>query len=147
MSEGKNKGGQPPKYKSVKELQSAIDDYFNNPPTVDMVVGGVLEKIPTITITGLALHLGFESRQSFYDYKKIGRYSYTMKRARMRIENAYEQKLHFNNVTGPIFALKNLGWTDKPEADKNQVEAQPLNISFNVAEPVGEIKVTNGSKP
>jgi hypothetical protein len=82
-----------------------------------------------ITITGLALYLGFESRQSFYDYEKRDGYSYIIKRARMRVENAYEHRLDSKNPTGPIFALKNMGWSDKQ--DITQSIEHSGNIGFN----------------
>ena len=86
-----------------EKMQEAIDDYFEN--------------YQPVTITGLALHLGFESRQSFYDYEKREAFSYTIKRARLRIETYYEGKLVANNAAGPIFALKNMGWKDKTETE------------------------------
>lgn len=88
------------KYKTDKELQAAIEDYFASNPERP-------------TITGLALHLGFVDRQSIYDYEKSGEHSCTIKRARLRVENAYEQRLFENANTGAIFALKNFGWKDK----------------------------------
>lgn len=71
------------------------------------------------TITGLALFLGFESRQSVYDYEKNGEFSYIIKNARLRVEHGYEKSLKSDKPTGAIFALKNMGWTDKMELDNN----------------------------
>jgi len=99
--------GRPPLFDSEEKLQIAINEYFNALGTDQP------------TITGLALYLGFESRQSFYDYEKEIEFSYTIKRARLRIESNYEQSLFSRNPTGPIFALKNLGWKDKTETDVN----------------------------
>ena len=99
--------GKPPKYKNSTELQKAIDNYFLH----------TQEQEEPLTITGLAFHLGFESRQSIYDYEKNGDYSYTIKRARLRIENFAEKKLFGIAPTGAIFALKNFGWRDKQEID------------------------------
>ena len=101
------KVGQPPKYKSSEEMQEIIEEYFEISKN---------DKEP-LTITGLALHLGFESRQSIYDYEKNGEYSYTIKRARLKIENFAEKKLFGISPTGAIFALKNFGWRDKQEID------------------------------
>ena len=105
MADEKDIGGRPPLFDSEEKLQLAIDEYFTN-----------LDKEEP-TITGLALYLGFESRQSFYDYEKIDKFSYTIKRARLRIESNYEQWLFSRNPTGSIFALKNLGWKDKTETE------------------------------
>lgn len=113
--------GRPPMYKSVDELQKAISDYFENPPTKEVVIGKgenqQVVNIPVLTITGLAYHLGFESRQSFYAYEDKPEFSYTIKRARLFIENDYEKQLQIGNTTGAIFALKNFGWSDKQEVE------------------------------
>ena len=72
--------GQPAKYKSAEELEDKIKEYFDS-----------LEKETDITITGLVLYLGFCDRSSFYDYEKREEFSYTIKKARSRIENSYEK--------------------------------------------------------
>lgn len=100
------KVGRPLKFETAEEMAKMANDYFQNIPEGE-----------PLTITGLALHLGFESRQSFYDYEERGEFSYTIKRARMRVENAYEKNLHSQNSTGSIFALKNFGWVDKTNLD------------------------------
>jgi hypothetical protein len=122
-----NEGGRPPFYSSAEELQLKIDEYFKNcPDQKEISVGLGRVAIPVFTITGLAYHLGFESRQSFYDYEDNIVFSYVIKRARMRIEMVYEQNLHFNNATGSIFALKNMNWHDKTEVDQNVKFAEPV---------------------
>jgi hypothetical protein len=108
--------GRPAHFTSVEELQQKIDEYFDLFPKEQQ------------TITGLALFLGFESRQSFYDYEKVDQYSYIIKRARLSIEHAYELKLSGGNCTGAIFALKNMGWMDKSE-QKIQHEGG-VNLNF-----------------
>lgn len=111
--------GRPALFKSPDELDELISNYFED------------EKKPTIT--GLCLFLGFESRQSFYAYENKPEFSYTIKKARTRIENTYEKMLHTNNVTGAIFALKNFGWLDKTEVEHsggvtiNLVRKEPEN--------------------
>lgn len=117
-----NLGGRPPHYETVEDLILAINDYFNNGVKKRHVIIGkapnqeVIElEVPTIT--GLALHLGFESRQSFYDYEKRDGFSYTIKKARLFIEKEYEEQLQVGNTTGAIFALKNMGWIDKTQSD------------------------------
>jgi hypothetical protein len=115
MSGEKHAGGQPPKYKTSEEIQEKIDAYF----VTEEVDGS------PFTITGLALFLGFESRQSIYDYEKHGEYSYTIKRARLRIENFAEKKLFTSTPAGAIFALKNFGWKDKQEIDLNHGVKEP----------------------
>lgn len=98
--------GRPLLYDNEEELRTNIEKYFTENDTKS-------------TITGLAYFLGFESRQSFYDYGERGQFSYIIKRARLFIESCYESKLSGNNPTGPIFFLKNMGWKDKTEQDLN----------------------------
>lgn len=84
-----------------EEFEKAADSYFET------------ELEPTWT--GLAIHLGFESRQSLEDYKKKDGFSYPIKKSLLKIENKYEKAIYSKNPAGPIFALKNFGWKDKQE--------------------------------
>jgi hypothetical protein len=100
--------GKPPVISSPEQFQELTNEYFD-----------LCDKNgENYTITGLAIHLGFESRQSFYDYGKKSEYSYIIKSALVRVENAYEQRMHGNNPTGSIFVLKNMGWSDKSEVEQ-----------------------------
>lgn len=101
--------GRPAKYETPEQLEDALTAYFQKCEA---------DKTP-LTITGVALALGFESRQSFYDYEEREGFSYIVKRARLRVENGYEVTLRSASVTGSIFALKNMGWKDKSEVDNN----------------------------
>ena len=115
-----SKLGRPAMYDSAEELAAKIDEYFNGGcRTKTVLVGKEKEpvEIPVPTITGLAIFLGFESRQSFYDYEQKPDFTYIIKRARLFIEREYEEQLASGNVTGAIFALKNFGWRDKSEID------------------------------
>ena len=105
-------------YKSAEELQKKIDEYFNKFDEEKLLY-------TRPTITGLALHLGFCSRQSLYDYGKIEKFSYIIRRARTCIETVYENNLHFNNPTGSIFALKNMGWN----AEAVQQTPPPMELA------------------
>lgn len=118
--ENKDLGGRPPMFETPEQLQDAIDDYFQNGITKRKVVVGKgdnqrIEEVEVPTITGLCYHIGFESRQSFYDYEKKDGFTYTVKRARLFIEQEYEEQLNVGNTIGAIFALKNMGWKDKTE--------------------------------
>jgi hypothetical protein len=117
-----NKGGRPAFFDSAEELQLKINEYFKDPPDKRKVVSDGNEfELPIFTVCGLAYFLGFESRQSLYAYEQKLEFSYVIKRARLRIEQMYEQNLQFNNAAGSIFALKNMGWQDKTEVQQNQV--------------------------
>ena len=135
------------KFKTKKKLQAAIDEYFDTGATVRTVVTGVVPYQKTIeiqvtTITGLAFFLGFASRQSLYDYEKDGRFSYIIKRARLKIEQNYEEMLQVGSgqAAGQIFALKNMGWTDKTEIAHGGVKGgAPIMINLgNGIEPERE---------
>ncbi len=86
-----------------------------------------------VTFTGMAIHLGFASRRSFYDYEKTEGFSHSVKRARLLVEAEYESRLHGPNVAGAIFALKNHGWSDKPqhnvEEDREWVIVMPEKLT------------------
>jgi len=115
--------GRPPKYKSKKDLQVKIDEYF-------VKVKEENETHPTIT--GLVLHCGYADRKSFYDLENQTEFSHTVKVARTRIEEVYESHL-MKPGAGPIFALKNFGWRDVQETKisgemtTNTVDLSKLN--------------------
>lgn len=117
-----NKGGAPPLYSSPEDLGAAIRLYFEEDHKTRIIIIGKPPnqkkvELPVFTVTGLAIYLGFESRQSLYDYGKKDEYSYIIKRAKLFIEEEYEEQLQHGNTTGAIFALKNMGWADKQEID------------------------------
>ncbi len=95
------------KYLTPEEMLEAIDVY--------------LAEEEDYTITGLALALGFESRQSIYDYEKREDFSYIIKRAKLYVENGYEKGLKTQYSSGSIFALKNMGWSDKSAEEVTNV--------------------------
>jgi len=109
--------GRPPKYNTVEELQEKIDEYFDLIKVPEDEKDITVHNDNTPTITGLVLYLGFCDRASFYDYEKIDEFSHTIKRARLKVENWYEKCVLVGKATGPIFALKNLGWADKKEIE------------------------------
>jgi len=87
-----------------EELGTLIEEYFLTNPDKP-------------TVTGLAHFLGFESRQSMYDYKEREESSYTIKRAILKIESLHEKNLYGNTPSGSIFWLKNRDWVDKSNID------------------------------
>lgn len=122
--------GRPLKYKTAEELEIYIETYFEGckPEIMKDSEGKALVDTkgnPVIvfnppTLTGLALHLGFESRQSIYDYEnRKDKFSYTIKKARLRCENWTEKALLSGNVApaAGIFVLKNYGWKDEKGLD------------------------------
>lgn len=105
------KMGRPLKFKSAKQLQEKIDEYFKYCDENDK----------PYTITGLALHLDcsrdilcyMTDQQDFFD---------TIQRAKERILLHNEENLTRGkyNVTFGIFSLKNnFGWTEKQDINVN----------------------------
>jgi hypothetical protein len=125
-------GGRPPLFESPELLQEMIDEYFTTGMEYrTFIVGSGLNKqsvtVQVPTISGLCYFLGFESRQSFYDYEKKSGFTYTIKKARLKIERCYEEQLQYGNSTGAIFALKNMDWHDKSEFD-HTTGGEKINI-------------------
>jgi DNA-packaging protein gp3 len=102
--------GRPLKYETPADLLAVVEKYFEETPQEQM------------SITGLALVVG--SKQLIQDYEKRDGYSGIIKRAKLVVENAYEQSLREHGRTGDIFALKNFGWTDRHEL--TGADGQPL---------------------
>ena len=106
MTAKKKRRGRPlgtTKFKTPKELQEAVDKYFDT------------EKQPTLA--GLAYHIGID-RQTLYNYKNRDNFFDIIKKATDKVASVYEGRLIYNNnSTGVIFALKNMGWTDRHELE------------------------------
>jgi hypothetical protein len=99
--------GRPMKFKTVKELKDKCDAFFAR----------MDKKNLPYTITGLALALQ-TSRETLCDYQEKDDYSDTIKEAKLKCQNYAEQRLYMGGqAAGPIFALKNFGWSDKQEID------------------------------
>lgn len=95
--------GRPRKISSPEEFDRLVDEYLD-----------ICEREEKpVTWTGIALHLGFTSRHALDEYKNYPGFSASVKRAKLIVENAYEQRMYSHNPTGAIFVLKNMGWTDK----------------------------------
>lgn len=105
MSELVNKGGRPRLYSSPEEFDAKVDEYYHH----------CREAGEPITWTGLALYLGFSSRRAIDEYEKYEGFSHSVKRAKLLVEWAYEKRVLGNNAAGPIFVLKNMGWSDKQD--------------------------------
>jgi hypothetical protein len=95
-----NHGGRPAAYETAEQLEKEVIAYFNHCDKNNM----------KLTVTGLTLFLGFSSRSSLDDYiAKDQEFAYILKRAKLAVENGYES----SGQTIDIFALKNMGWSDK----------------------------------
>ena len=123
--------GRPPKYKSVEEIEQKIEAYFKScegEPLKDRDGTVLTDKYgaPIIvgrkppTITGLALALGFSTRQSLLNYQGKKEFVDTITRAKSFVEKYAEERLFDREgVQGAKFSLVNnfKGWSEKPEYD------------------------------
>jgi len=119
MEEISRSVGRPPKWNTPEELQKEIDAYFKK----------CEEEEEPLTITGLALALD-TYRDVLMDYQNKDEFSNTVKRAKQRIEHAYEKRLIANGRAGDIFALKNFGWKDKQEIEAD-VGITNINVKLD----------------
>lgn len=124
--------GRPPKYKCVGEIEEKIDAYFREcegRPLLDEAGNVLTDKYgaPIIvnrhppTITGLALALGFTTRQGLLNYQAKREFVDTITRAKSLIESYAEERLFDRDgVQGARFSLTNnfKGWREKPADDE-----------------------------
>lgn len=85
-----------------------------------------------VLFTGLVMALGLSDKQAFARYAAREDFAAVAGRARLRIEERYEQILQASGASGAVFALKNFDWTDKPaHPEGNAVPRQAIRIPDN----------------
>jgi hypothetical protein len=109
-------------FASARQLSKLITQYFE--PTED-------ENDEPPTLAGLAYFLGFTSRQEYESFEAKGKYSALLKRARLRIEAAYEKKLHFHSSSGAVFALRTMARNDLADYKSQDKEADGV-LQFEI---------------
>lgn len=123
----------PLNYKSVAELEAAINRYFKScegepllddegTPFTDKCGNAILKSCKPPTVTGLALALGFTSRQALLNYQSKKEFVDTVTRAKSRVEEYAESRLFDKDgAQGAKFSLSNnfKGWTEKQEIGLN----------------------------
>lgn len=139
------RGGRPPMYKNKKEIQEKIDKYFedckgtpllNEDGTVATNKYGepILVGIKPLTITGLALALGFTSRQALLNYQGKDEFVDTITRAKARVEEYAEARLFDKEGSnGAKFSLANNfeGWKEKQQIEANVDTDLTINIELS----------------
>lgn len=98
-------GGRPRLIKTPADFDALADAYFAECKANERPV----------LVTGLALALGLSSRQALDVYADRPEFCDCVRRAKLRVEAAYEERLHGTTPTGAIFALKNMQWSDRQE--------------------------------
>lgn len=111
--------GMTPMYTSVEEIESKIEQYFEDCkgyPLTDEKGKQVFNKfgspifidVHPPTITGLALALGFTSRQALLNYQAKPKFVDTITRAKARVEQYAEERLFDRDGSnGAQFSLRN----------------------------------------
>ncbi len=137
-----------PKYSSAAKMQRVIDDYFadcEGRPLTDENGCAVTDKngMPVVvgahppTVTGLALALGFKTRQSLLNYQARSKaFDDIITAAKSRCEEYAERRLYDRDgVNGAKFSLANnfKGWNSRQ--DDNNSEA--LHKLDEVLEKIG----------
>lgn len=122
----------PLRYKTVAELQAAIDKYFEDcegKPLLDIEGNTVFDKWGNVvmvgvkppTVTGLALALGFTSRQALLNYQAKKQFVDTITRAKSRCEEYAESRLYDKDgANGAKFSLEhNFKWGKDEKGSEN----------------------------
>ena len=133
------------KFQTPEAMQAAIDAYFKEceghpllddegVPYTDRNGNPFIVDRKPLTVTGLALALGFATRQSLLDYEGKGPYKYMIQQAKLRIENYAEMRLYDKEgANGAKFNLQNnfKKWdADKPGSDDRKGPA--VNIICDI---------------
>ena len=101
MTAKKNPGGKPPKFKTKEEIQEKIDAYFkacegeilkdkDGNPMLNKWGNPIIFRQRPPTVTGLALALGFTTRDGLLYYQGKKEFADTITRARSRLMEASE---------------------------------------------------------
>lgn len=142
MSDVKNKGGRPLKFKTVEKLQIKIDGYFdycdNKTKNIHSEkLGDMIVPDPEpYTMAGLAYELGID-RRTLLDYSKRDRFLPAIKKARNKVEADIEKRMNGKDTFTPglIFNLKNnFGYADKQEVDHTTAGEKMPGIEIVITE-------------
>jgi hypothetical protein len=139
--------GMTPMYTSVEEIESKIEQYFEDCkgyPLTDEKGKQVFNKfgspifidVHPPTITGLALALGFTSRQALLNYQAKPKFVDTITRAKARVEQYAEERLFDRDGSnGAQFSLRNnfKGW-DADKKNDNSGDGK-ITIVNNIPRP------------
>ncbi len=143
--------GRPPKYKSKEEIQEKIEQYFQDCKgeilkddegnTVFNKFGNpIIVGEKPLTVTGLALALGFASRQALLNYQGKKEFNDTITRAKSVVEKYAEERLFDRDgSSGAQFSLRNnfKGWNIDNE-QKLEIELLKLESQVKDSQPEEE---------
>lgn len=104
-------------------------------------LGAYFNENKEITITGVAIILGFTSEQALKDEaEKATAFAEICRKAILKVKECYEKQLHRGGgvATGAIFALKNMGWKDSQEV-KQEVRSVSLSVDLHLETAIKEL--------
>lgn len=112
---------------ACKVHQTGDEDLLKGLSGEDLrVINSIDDVFPSVTGLALALNL---TRQGLINYEERELFFDTIKRAKLRVENAVEQRLFYNNPTGTIFNLKNnFNWKDSSDLNLGGQRDNPLLV-------------------
>jgi hypothetical protein len=129
-------GGAPLRYKTAAEMKIAINKYFEDcdgkvltikdsetgedKPVFDKSGNPIMVGQRPYTITGLALAIGFNSRQALLNYQDRTEFNDAITRAKARVEKYAESRLFDKDgANGAKFSLANnfKAWKEKQEVE------------------------------
>lgn len=145
------KVGRPPKYKNVEEIEGKIEQYFrecegeilkddDGKPILNKFGNPVIVGQKPITVTGLALALGFASRQALLNYQGKKEFNDAITRAKSVVEKYAEERLFDRDGSnGAQFNLRNnfKGWNIDNEL-KLEIELLKLESQIKDSQPEEE---------
>lgn len=140
--------GRKPAYETPEQMQSVIDRYFEDCKgerlkdkygdyIYDKNGRLIIEGRRPPTVTGLALALGFTSRQALMNYQAKKAFVDTVTRAKTRCEEYAEQRLYDKDGSrGAEFSLRhNFKWAqDETDSDDLKLVEKLLNGVYRGAE-------------
>lgn len=133
------------KFNTPEEMQAKIDAYFadcegelltdeEGKPIFDKFGTPIRLGVKPLTVTGLAIALGFTTRQALLNYQGRGEFKAIIEAAKLKIENYAEMRLYDRDGwNGARFNLQNnfRAWdADKPQ--DNGKKAPSINIICDI---------------
>lgn len=145
-------------YTSPEDMQAAVDAYFEDCegheyidaatglPAKDKFGYPIIVGKKPLTVTGLALALGFNSRMSLLNYQNRNKkYNEIITRAKLKIENYAEMRLYDKDGSnGAKFNLQNNFRAWDADKAKDDDKGLKINIINDLPKPVeGGIELPN----
>lgn len=101
-------------FDDAKKLEKLINEYFETTPEIEWTVTGLCMVLECERDTLLNYEKYAEDREEKGVDPEIIR---LIKKAKLKVHNAYERDLRKKARPGDIFGLKNFGWKDQNSID------------------------------